>query len=188
MAYFLLFGALVMQGAAAIVLPTRTLANGGSAAYDLPLTWNPAGFLSTALVGTPPQKLPVFVDWTWINFYVLTTTCYGRPNTKASCISPTQQFFNETASSTFRYRKDLYPSRTWNPNHFFFDNNLSVDHATDIVTIGPSSAEVLLQASDTTFNMSSLTFPFAGVYGLSPVFPSDNGRVWTSISDKVDLC
>ncbi|KAI1391903.1 eukaryotic aspartyl protease [Hypoxylon trugodes] len=142
--------------------------------HDLPLTWNPFGFLSNASVGTPAQQFPVFVDWTWINQYVLSTTCYGQTGNPSACLDPTQHYFNQSASSTFQALPQQYPRRTWNPNHFYFYRDLTVDHGTDFLHVGPSTAKIVLQTADITFNLSGSPFPFGGVYGLSPVFHSDN--------------
>lgn len=147
-----------------------------AASYDLPLTWSPFGFLGNVSIGTPPQLVTSFVDWTWINQYVFTTTCHGDPERTYDCFAKDQAIFNQSLSSSFRDQSALYPSRTWNPNHFFFYEDLTVDHASDIETVGPSSARITLQAADQQFDLSDAPYPFAGVYGLSPVFKTDNSR------------
>jgi hypothetical protein len=40
-------------------------------AYDMPLIRNPDyGFMANISVGTPPQAITMFVDWTWTSQYV----------------------------------------------------------------------------------------------------------------------
>lgn len=148
-----------------------------SASYDLPLTWNPFGFLTNVSIGTPPQQITSFVDWTWISQYIFTTRCHEDSEDTLDCFSESQKLFNETLSSTFRDESLLYPSRTWNPNHFFFYKDLTVDYASDIERVGPSSARLTLQAADFQFNVTAAPYPFAGVFGLSPVFKNDNRSI-----------
>lgn len=145
-----------------------------TASYDLPLTWNPFGFLTNISIGTPSQQVTSFVDWTWISQYVFTTRCHGSSEDTLDCFSKSQKIFNESRSSTFRNQSSLYPSRTWNPNHFFFYKDLTVDYASDIERVGPSAARVTLQAADFQFDLTAAPYPFAGVFGLSPVFKNDN--------------
>lgn len=153
--------------------PARSVVS-QTASYDLPLMWNPFGFLSNVSIGTPPQQVTSFVDWTWISQYVFTTRCHGDSENTYGCFSKSQRIFNESLSSTFRYESSRFPSRTWNPNHFFFYKDLTVDYASDVETVGPSSARLTLQAADFQFDLSAAPYPFAGVFGLSPVFASDN--------------
>lgn len=145
---------------------------GGS--FDLPLTWSTFGFLGNVSIGTPPQQVTSFVDWTWISQYVFTTTCHGDKDKTFDCLAKEQTIYNQSQSSTFRDESTLYPSRTWNPNHFFFYKDLTVDYASDIETVGPSSARLTIQAADFQFDLTKAPYPFAGVYGLSPVFKTDN--------------
>lgn len=142
--------------------------------YDLPLTWSSFGFLGNVSLGTPPQQITSFVDWTWISQYVFTTTCHGVADKTFDCFAKEQTIFNQSQSSTFRAESTLYPSRTWNPNHFFFYEDLTVDYASDIEVVGPSSARLTIQAADFQFDITDAPYPFAGVYGLSPVFRADN--------------
>ncbi|KAJ9244366.1 hypothetical protein DTO169E5_1971 [Paecilomyces variotii] len=142
--------------------------------YNLPLTWNSYGFLSQISVGTPPQKLPVFVDWTWVGQYLLTTLCHGNSSDTYDCLATQQPLFNQSLSSSFRNLTSQYGDLSWDPNHFFFWKPLTVDISSDIVTVGPSSTRMIIQAADFQFNETAAAFPFAGVYGLSPVFKTDN--------------
>ncbi|KAL8800505.1 MAG: hypothetical protein Q9182_005141 [Xanthomendoza sp. 2 TL-2023] len=151
--------------------------NDGS--FDLLLTWSPFGFLGNVSIGTPPQTVTSFVDWTWIGQYAFTTTCHGNPERTLDCFAKDQAIFNQSRSHTFRNESASYPSRTWNPNHFFFYEDLSVDYASDIETIGPSSTRLTIQAADLHFNLTDAPYPFAGVYGLSPVFKGDNDGLQT---------
>ena len=155
--------------------PAR-LRSGSGNSFDLPLTWSSFGFLGNISVGTPPQQITSFVDWTWINQYVFTTTCHGDQSKTYDCFAKEQEFFNQSRSSTYRDESTLYPSRTWNPNHFFFYDDLTVDHASDIEVVGPSSARLTIQAADFQFDLTEAPYPFSGVYGLSPVFKEDNSK------------
>lgn len=145
--------------------------------YDLQLTWTPFGFIGNISIGSPAQEVAAFVDWTWIGQYAFTQTCHGDRSKTYDCLSKEQLIFNQSESSTFVNQSALYPSRTWNPNHFFFYDDLSVDYASDILTVGPSSTRITIQAADMHFDLTEEPYPFTGVYGLSPVFKSDNGIV-----------
>ena len=150
--------------------------------YDLPLTWSSFGFLAKNMsLGTPPQQITTFVDWTWISQYVFTTTCHGVTDKPFDCFAKEQSIFNQSQSSTFQDESYLYPSRTWNPNHFFFYEDLTVDYASDIGTVGPSSARLTIQAADFQFDISDASYPFTGVYGLSPVFKADNSMLTSCV-------
>ena len=126
-------------------------------------------------MGTPPQKMTSLFDWTWISMYTLSTTCKGMTNNTANCFSPTQAVFNQQQSSTFRSQSSLYPSRTWNPSVFLGNLDFTVDYASDIQAVGPESARIVIQASNFGVDVKPLVFPFSSIYGLSPVFRSDNG-------------
>ncbi|KAL8908892.1 MAG: hypothetical protein Q9171_005264 [Xanthocarpia ochracea] len=150
---------------------------GSKGSFDLLLTWTPYGFAGNVSIGSPPQQFPAFVDWTWIGQYVFTTKCQGDPERTSDCFAEDQFIFNQSQSRTFRNESALYPSRTWNPNHFFFYEDLTVDYASDIQTIGPSSTRVVIQAADQQFDITEDPYPFAGVYGLSPAFKGDNASI-----------
>ncbi|KAL9589561.1 MAG: hypothetical protein Q9203_001646 [Teloschistes exilis] len=165
---------LVSVGVSASPIATNSDSHGGGS-FDLLLTWSPFGFLGNVSIGTPPQPVTSFVDWTWIGQYAFTTTCHGDPERTWDCFAHDQAIFNQSQSHTFRNQSASYPSRTWNPNHFFFYQDLTVNYASDIETIGPSSARLIIQAADQHFDLTSAPYPFAGVYGLSPVFKGDNG-------------
>ncbi|EON66087.1 hypothetical protein W97_05330 [Coniosporium apollinis CBS 100218] len=146
-----------------------------SKAYDMPLTAvKNVGYTSEIFIGTPPQSLTISVDWTWISQFVLTTTCRGNDTDTSACLSPDQQLFNQSKSRTYKDESALYPSRVWNPNQFFFYKDMEVDHASDILTVGPAASRIVMQGADFQFSVSPFTFPFAGVFGLSPVFAGDN--------------
>lgn len=156
--------------------------------WEMPLTWNHFGFLAkdTITVGTPPQNVTVFVDWTWISQYLITETCHGTDNTSA-CLNKEQSYFRTKDSSTFRNETVLFPSRTWNPNHFFFDLDLTVDYASDILAVGPYGQRTVVQAADFQFDQGEDFYPFDGVFGLSPVFANDNGKLctWPPICSQI---
>ncbi|KAJ9293896.1 hypothetical protein DTO271G3_7272 [Paecilomyces variotii] len=90
------------------------------------------------------------------------------------CLNSEQTYFNQSASRTFRYTPKLYPSRTWDPNHFFPNEPALVHCATDYFTVGSESKRIVLQTSDFTFNLTDFAYPFAGIYGLSPLLKGDN--------------
>ena len=86
--------------------------------FDLPLTWNEFGFLGNISLGTPPQPITSFVDWTWISQYVFTEkSCHDDEARLSECFAKEQTVFNQSQSSTFQDQSASYPSRTWNPNH-----------------------------------------------------------------------
>lgn len=141
--------------------------------YDMPLTAHPFGFTAQMNFGTPAQNVTSILDWTWNSQYLLTTLCKGSPTNTYACLTRDQTLFNQTKSTTFKNLSTQYPSQIWNPNHFFFNLDLKVDYALDIQRIGPSTTNVRLQAGDTQFQEPA-TQPFDGVFGLAPVFPSQN--------------
>lgn len=154
----------------AFAAPTRR----ASGAFDMPLAWTPFGFTTnTITVGSPPQQLDSFVDWTWIGQYAFTPRCHGSLQDTFDCLQPGQQLYNQTQSRTYTNQSNLYPDRNWNPNHFFFYDDLSVGFGSDIQKVGDHQAKVTLQLADMHFQLD-FVYPFAGVYGLSPVFKSDN--------------
>lgn len=144
------------------------------AVHHLPLTWSPFGFLSDIEVGTPKQKITCFIDWTWVSQVFFSTFCQGIPDNIYNCVPRDQQIFNQTLSKTFKNASDVHASRTWNPNHFFFDKDYTAMFGSDILTVGPSSSRAMLQVADMQFE-SEYSYPFGGIYGLSPVFPRNNG-------------
>jgi hypothetical protein len=147
----------------------------GADRFDMSLDWNFFGFLSSIKLGTPQVEYAVFVDWTWISQFVLSSKCYGVPQNASACLNSAQVYYEPSKSSSVQNRSSLYPSRTWLPNHFFFWEPLTVDYASDIVTVGPVTSETIIQVSDTTFDLTTFPFPFSGVFGLSPIFKGDNG-------------
>ena len=151
--------------------------------YSIPLTRDPLfGFLGNVSVGTPTQLITAFVDWTWLSMYVVSTVCAGNPSNTANCLSPRQAIFNQTLSSTYKNKSSIYPSRTWNPNEFFGSLDFTVDYASDIQTVGPASSRIILQISDfQPYYFTSAVFPFSGIFGLSPVFPSDDRMLLLSV-------
>lgn len=144
------------------------------AVYHWPLDWNRLGFIGNYTTGTPPQNIRAFVDITWIGNYILTTKCQGAHNI-SKCFLPEQSYFNETQSSTFSYLPE-FPSLNWNPNHFFFWEDLAADIAKDVVEVGGVKSDTVIQAADFAF-MQEFPFPFQAVYGLSPVFRNDNASI-----------
>ncbi|UKZ74616.1 hypothetical protein TrVFT333_002286 [Trichoderma virens FT-333] len=144
-----------------------------TAPVDMPLTLGALGFLTPISIGTPPQEIISLMDWTWINQFTLSTVCLGNPHDTASCLAPGQVFFNQSESSTFANQTSLYPSRTWNPNGFFGPAPLTVQFGHDVQHVGNLSAPTTFMLADMQFPQPG-AFPFTGVFGLSPVFKSDN--------------
>ena len=78
--------------------------------YDMPLIRNPDyGYMANISVGTPPQLITMFTDWTWTSQYVVSTTCDGAQDNTAACLNPAQQLFNQSLSTTFKSEKGYIP-------------------------------------------------------------------------------
>ncbi|PLB49861.1 acid protease [Aspergillus steynii IBT 23096] len=158
----------------ALAAPAPGSGKHGAQSFDMPLQWTPFGFTTdTITIGNPPQKVDSFVDWTWIGQYVFTPRCHGSLSRTYECLQPSQTLFNQTESHTFVNQSRLFPNRVWNPNHFFFYDDLSVGFGSDIQRVGQQDARVTLQMADMHFKLD-FAYPFSGVYGLSPVFRRDN--------------
>lgn len=145
--------------------------------YDLPLSWASSGFLTTIDLGTPSAQVSVFVDWTWISQFLVGPKCWGAYDPDA-CLFPDQKHWDPRDSSTFKNLSGTYADRTWRPNHFFFEDPLHAEYGSDVVGVGPVTSEIVVQVSDLHFNASAYgyEFPFAGVFGLSPVYMGDAGE------------
>ncbi|KAH6672341.1 aspartic peptidase domain-containing protein [Halenospora varia] len=143
--------------------------------YDMPLIRDPSyGYLGNISVGTPPQPLTVFTDWTWTSQYVVSTTCAGNTTNTAACLSPQQQIFNQSKSSTYKNESSLYPSESWFPNEFF-PAPFMVDYGSDVQAIGPVSSRVVIQTSNIETGLfTQLALPFGGIFGLMP--PTKGGN------------
>lgn len=139
--------------------------------YDMPLDWTPFGFTTsdTIHIGNPPQRIDSFVDWTWIGQYAFTPRCHGSMSQTYACLQPEQALFNQTKSISFANQSHLYPDRNWNPNHFFFYDDLSVGYGSDMQRVGNHVARNTIMMADMHFKLN-FAFPFAGVFGLSPAF------------------
>lgn len=151
--------------------------NPGGQTYDLPLEWNPFGFLSKIGIGSTNFQMPIFVDWTWIGQIVTTPRCYGSYNPTA-CLDAKQIQWDPRTSQSFVNQSTVYADRSWNPNHFFFTFPMNIDYGTDSLHVGPVSGETTLQLTDLIFKQDNLggAFPFTGIFGLSPVFKGDNSK------------
>ena len=100
-----------------------------AASFDLPLTWNEFGFLGNISLGTPPQRITSFVDWTWISQYAFTEkSCHGEESRLYECLAKEQTVFNQSQSSSFQDQSASYPSRTWNPNHVRYSETLIISY------------------------------------------------------------
>jgi hypothetical protein len=145
--------------------------------YDMPISWHANGFMSNMSIGTPKTDIPVLVDWTWISQLIISPKCFGEFDPEA-CHFPGQPAWDPRTSSTFKNLSDKFDERTWKPNHFFFNDPLHVEYGSDSVQLGPVASESVIQVTDMTFNVSTygFPFPFAGVFGLSPVFANDGRK------------
>jgi hypothetical protein len=143
--------------------------------YDMPITWNPSGFVSVMSMGTPKTEIPVLVDWTWISQMTISPKCYGEFDPEA-CHFPGQPAWDPRTSESYKNLSEVYDRRSWKPNHFFFEDPLDVEYGSDSVQLGPVASETVVQLTDIQFNVSAygFPFPFAGVFGLSPVFEGDD--------------
>lgn len=166
----LAFGAVAINGS-----PTQRQ-GARPPSFQMPLTRDVTfGFLGNVSVGTPAQQITAFIDWTWISMYLISTTCAGIPGDSKTCLSPQQPLYSQSASTSYKNQTSQYASRTWNPNEFFGIYDFTVDYATDIQTVGASSSQIVLQTSDLPPGLFTTTvFPFSGIFGLSPVFKTDD--------------
>ena len=135
-------------------VPSRTQHHTGSAgSFDLPLTWDGYGFLGNISLGSPPQPITCFVDWTWISQYVFTEkSCHGDESRLYECFAKEQTVFNLSQSSTFQDQSASYPSRTWNPNHVRCSETLSI-----ATYAFESTAQDTCSTSDTCLQGETLT-------------------------------
>ena len=154
---------------ATLAAPVVSCSRSSSTSYDLPLIRNPYyGYLANVSIGTPPQELSMFVDWTWTSQYVLSTVCSNGTQDTSECLSAQQQLFNETLSTTFTDKTTEFPDQAWYPN-LFFPAPFEVSYATDVQTLGPVSSPITLQLSDIGLGLLTQTqIPFAGILGLMP--------------------
>ncbi|KAL4910892.1 hypothetical protein BDW74DRAFT_172352 [Aspergillus multicolor] len=126
---------LLNRALAAPATPTERKAT----TFGMPLARTTFCFIANTIqIGTPPQSVDSFVDWTWIGYHAR------------------------------------------NPNHFhfffffFFYDDLSVGFGSNIQHVGPDHhARVTLHLADMHFQQE-FVYSFAGIYGHSPVFSSDN--------------
>lgn len=146
-----------------------------SSRYDLPLTWAANGFLSSIKLGTPELTVPVLMDWTWMNTYVLSPRCYHQENASL-CLDPAQLLYDPLKSSTFQNLTTKYATETWLPNHFFGWLPITAEYASDKIWVGSVSTNVVIQLSDFEWNLNGITLPFSAVLGFSPVFRGDRRK------------
>ncbi|KID99906.1 eukaryotic aspartyl protease, partial [Metarhizium majus ARSEF 297] len=156
--------------------------------YDLPLDWDPLGFASRIGVGSPRFDYKIFVDWTWVSNIVTTPKCYGQWN-PSLCLHPQQPYWDPRNSTSFKNLTSEFADRSWRPNHFFMQDPMSIEYGSDLLHIGPVTGEAVLQLTDLQFNVSAkygTPFPFTGIFGMSPVFRGDDGKMKPDISCQVD--
>ncbi|EFE44719.1 hypothetical protein TRV_00510 [Trichophyton verrucosum HKI 0517] len=164
---------LVALGAATIPQASAAPNDRQQSMIDLPLKLYQNGFNTDLVtIGTPAQATRLFVDWTWIGAYTVSTKC-NHTNNAYGCLAPGQKLFNETQSTSLVNQTNLYPTRTWNPNHFFMDKDLTAVFASDIYRVGDRESRLTLQLSQLNWK-ASFPYPFSGIFGMSPVFKSDN--------------
>lgn len=147
--------------------------------YDLPLDWDPLGFVSKIGIGSPKFDYKIFVDWTWVSHIVTTPKCYGQFN-PSLCMHPQQVYWDPRNSTSYKNLTSLYGDRSWKPNHFFMNDPMSIEYGSDLLHIGPVTGEAVLQLTDLEFNVSAkygVPYPFTGIFGMSPVFRGDDGKL-----------
>lgn len=132
MAFFLsvnvLAGAFLMLPSRSNAAPLEsTCAKNSTAPFDMPVTWTPAGFTTDVItIGTPPQNVTSFTDWTWVGQYVISPLCHGVPD-PSKCLPRGQGTWNYSQSTTFVNETAKWGwsngstvrELLWNPNHFF---------------------------------------------------------------------
>ncbi|KAK0547126.1 hypothetical protein OC846_004982 [Tilletia horrida] len=158
---------------------TTTKPQAGLGTFDMKLTRTEfSGLVTNITLGTPAQEVTVFVDWTWINLYVIDSVCKGVKDAIYNCVPPSQTFYNESLSTSFKY-VDSMGQTTWDPNHFFFNNPATVNYAQEVIGMGATTTNAVIQAADFAFQIP-FSFGFLGVFGLSPVFPGDDFKTSAS--------
>ena len=146
--------------------------------YDFPLVRDPMfGYLGNVSMGTPAQELTMFVDWTWTSQYVLSTICNHGAESTAQCLSPGQEIFNQTRSSTFVNETSKYAEQAWYPNDFF-PAPFQVSYGSDIQRGGPVATRITVQLSDVEDGLLlQVPIQFGGIMGLMPTFPHTPGEL-----------
>ena len=146
------------------------------AGFDLPLIRDPVfGYLGNVSVGTPAQKLTVFLDWTWTSQYLISTSCSNETAPTGKCLSPLQQVFNQSRSSSFVDETAQHPDQTWYPNEFL-PAPFEVGYGSDTMKVGPASSPITLQLSDIELGLLVQTpLNFGGIMGLMPSGPKTPG-------------
>ena len=144
---------------------------------EVPLLRTKYGLFGNVTIGTPPQPIVAFFDWTWFSMYAISATCGSDPTATAKCLSPQQSFYDQAKSSTYKNQSVQYGERGWAPNQFFGNVTFNVDYAEDVTSVGSASASVIFQAGDSPPGVFvQKPFPFASIYGLGPTYKTDNGK------------
>ena len=171
--------ATVLIGAVAVLAAPSVYRQGAVSRVqpiEVPLQRTSFGLFGNITVGTPPQPLVAFFDWTWFSLYTISAECGGDVGATAKCLSPQQSFYNQSASSTFKDEATMFADRGWNPNEFFPNTSFDVSYGEDVTAIQSASAPVIFQAGNEPPGVFvKKPFNFASIYGLAPVFKSDNG-------------
>ncbi len=157
------------------------------AGFDLPLIRDPVfGYLGNVSVGTPAQKLTVFLDWTWTSQYFLSTVCSNETAPTGKCLSPIQQYFNQSRSSSFEGELTEHANQTWYPNEFL-PAPFEVTYGSDMLKVGPTSSPITLQLSDIELGLLVQTpLSFGGIMGLMPSGPTTPGMLNNLIDQAFD--
>ncbi|KAF4967216.1 hypothetical protein FSARC_5195 [Fusarium sarcochroum] len=158
-----LLGSLSPVHAAAVTSERRSLGDGNSVA--VPAIWDVYGYLFNVTVGSPPQKLTMLSDMTWMAPFVRSGRCLGEFNPDL-CAGPDQPFFNEHESATFSNAS--FAQVTWPVTAFA--PNFTVDYGRDRMCIGQiCNNDTLMQVSHFPYPASVVpAVPFGGIYGLAP--------------------
>lgn len=164
---FLLLASTVLGSSSRINNHTRPTA----AKVSVPMQSSPLGPLFNITLGTPPQPLTMLSDWTWMSLFARSANCLGSYNI-SKCIPSGQEYFDERRSRTFATTN--LSATGWERTSFLPGYEFAVTYDRDKVCIGDICDNgVVFQLSDFDIAVDEAV-PFGGIFGLSPVFPSEN--------------
>lgn len=150
---------------------TKKHAKATTTKVSVPMQSSHLGPLFNITIGTPPQPLTVLSDWTWMSLFARSANCVGSYNI-AKCIPSGQEYFNEKKSTTFITTN--LSATGWEGTSFLPGYEFAVTYNRDKVCIGDVCDNgVIFQLSDFDLVIDEVV-PFGGIFGLSPVFPSEN--------------
>ncbi|EKV19723.1 Aspartyl proteinase [Penicillium digitatum] len=154
---------------------TKKHAEATTTKVSVPMQSSPLGPLFHITLGTPPQSLTVLSDWTWMSLFARSANCVGSYDL-AKCIPSGQEYFNEKDSRTFLSTN--LSATGWDGTSFLPGYEFAVTYNRDKVCIGDVCDDgVSFQLSDFDLVIDEVV-PFGGIFGLSPVFPSENATFY----------